>query len=551
MNQQCYDFVVVGSGFGGSVSAMRLTEKGYRVLVLERGKRWRDEDFPKTNWNLPKYLWRPELGCYGIQEISFLNDIMVLHGSGVGGGSLVYANVLMEPSDRLFEAPGWHDLADWKTVLRPHFETARRMFGVAPNPFFTPADKVLKEIAEERGQGHTFKPANVAVFFDTPNKTVPDPYFGGEGPARTGCNACGGCMVGCRHGAKNTTVKNYLYFAEKWGAEIRAESEVVDIRPLPEGQPDGARYEVVYRRVAGLPGGRRESVRARNVVVSAHALGTMRLLFRCRDVTRSLPKLSRCLGTNIRTNSEALVGSTSWDKTTDYSTGVAITSIFKLDESTQVEPVRYPLGSSFMRLLAIPMIEGANTPLKRLLKTLWHGITHPVEFFYAKFFSHWAKSSTILLIMQTEDSTLNVRRGRNLFTLFRRGLVSELPKGMSLSPDERISHGLTHDFAAKTNGIAQDTIPETLVGIPATAHLIGGCPMGVDENAGVVNANCEVFNYPGLYVVDGSIIPANPGINPSLTIAALAEYAMSRIPAKPGAAARPPLGLSEETEGTR
>jgi cholesterol oxidase len=204
-----------------------------------------------------------------------------------------------------------------------------------------------------------------------------------------------------------------------------------------------------------------------------------------------------------------------------------------------------------MRLLAIPMIEGANTPLKRLFKTLWHGITHLIEFFYAKVFSHWAKSSTILLIMQTEDSTLNVRRGRNLFTLFRRGLVSELPKGTSLSPDERISHGLTHDFAAKTNGIAQDTIPETLVGIPATAHLIGGCPMGADENSGVVNANCEVFNYPGLYVVDGSIIPANPGINPSLTIAALAEYAMSRIPAKPGAAVRPPLGVSEKIEDVK
>jgi cholesterol oxidase len=258
----------------------------------------------------------------------------------------------------------------------------------------------------------------------------------------------------------------------------------------------------------------------------------MRLLFHCRDVTRSLPKLSGQLGTSVRTNSEALVGSTSWDRSVDYSTGVAITSIFSPDDVTQVEPVRYPRGSSFMRLLAIPMIEGANTIFKRFYRTLWHGLTHPGEFLYAKFFSQWARSSTILLIMQTEESTLRVRLGRNAFTLFRRSLVSELPKGVSLSPDESISHGLTHAFAAKTKGLTQDTIPETLLGIPATAHLIGGCPMGLDDSEGVVDTHCQVFNYPGLYVIDGSIIPANPGVNPSLTITALAEYAMSHIPAK-------------------
>jgi cholesterol oxidase len=535
MSAQTFDFVVVGSGFGGSVLAMRLAEKGYTVLVLERGKRFRDDDFPRTNWNIFKYLWLPAARCFGIQQISFMNDIMVLHGSGVGGGSLVYANVLMEPSDALFNAPGWHHLADWRAVLRPHYETARRMLGVTANPHLTPADHILKEIAEERGRGHTFRPADVGVFFGEAGKTVGDPFFGGQGPDRAGCTLCGGCMVGCRHGAKNTLVKNYLHFAEKWGAKIRAESEVVDIRPLPDGQADGARYEVVYHRSTALPFDRRRySVRARSVAIAAHALGTMRLLFRCRDVTRSLSKLSRCLGANVRTNSEALVGSTSWDRSVDYSTGVAITSIFALDEVTQVEPVRYPHGSSFMRLLAIPMIEGADTILKRFFKTLRHGISHPWEFVYAKFLSQWARRSTILLIMQTEESTMRVRFGRNLFTLFRRGLVSELPKGMSLSPDERISHGLTHDFAAKTKGIVQDTIPETLLGIPATAHLIGGCPMGTSKENGVVDVNCEVFNYPGLYVVDGSIIPANPGINPSLTITALAEYAMSRIPRKPG-----------------
>ncbi|MBZ0284265.1 MAG: GMC family oxidoreductase [Anaerolineae bacterium] len=531
MNEQTYDYVIIGSGFGGSVSAMRLTEKGYKVLVLERGKRLQDEHFPRTNWNIFKYLWLPAARCFGIQQISFMNDVMVLHGSGVGGGSLVYANVLMEPSDLLFAAPGWSHLADWKTLLHPHYDTARRMLGVAPNPFVTPADRVLKEIADEHGQGHTFSPADVGVFFGESGKTVPDPYFGGDGPARTGCTACGGCMVGCRHGAKNTLVKNYLYFAEKWGAEIRAESEVVNIRPLADGQADGARYEVIYRRSTALPFDRRRyHVRTRNVVVAAHALGTMRLLFHCRDETRSLPKISNCLGTSVRTNSEALVGSTSWDGSVDYSTGLAITSIFSLDETTGVEPVRYPAGSSFMRLLAIPMIEGGNTIFKRLYKTIWHGLTHPLEFLYAKFFSKWAKRSTILLIMQTEESTMQVSLGRNAFTAFRRGLISKLPKGISLSPDSKMTHGLTQSFAAKTKGITQDTIPETLLGIPATAHLIGGCPMGTSEQDGVVDINCEVFNYPGLYVVDGSIIPANPGVNPSLTITALAEYAMSQIP---------------------
>jgi cholesterol oxidase len=542
MSQQRFDFVVVGSGFGGSVSAMRLAEKGYTVLVLERGRRFHDQDFPRTNWNIFKYLWLPAARCFGIQQISFMNDLMVLHGSGVGGGSLVYANVLMEPSDALFKASGWRDLADWRTVLRPHYETARRMLGVTANPYLTPADHVLKAIADEKGRGQTFRPADVGVYFGEAGKTTPDPYFGGKGPDRTGCTMCGGCMVGCRHGAKNTLVKNYLYFAERWGAAIRAESEVVDIQPLPEPQADSARYEVIYRRSTALPFDRRRyCVRARNVVIAAHALGTMRLLFRCRDVTCSLPKLSPCLGTNVRTNSEALVGSTSRDRSEDYSTGVAITSIFSLDDVTQVEPVRYPHGSSFMRLLAIPMIEGADTILKRFYKTLWHGLTHPLEFFYAKFFSQWARRSTILLIMQTEESTLRVHFGRNLLTLFRRGLVSELPAGVSLSPDERISHGLTHTFAAKTRGIAQDTIPETLLGVPATAHLIGGCPIGTSDVNGVVDVKCEVFNYPGLYVVDGSIIPANPGVNPSLTITALAEYAMSLIPPNPGAAPHPAL----------
>ncbi len=310
MQNDTYDFIIIGSGFGGSVSAMRLTEKGYRVLVLERGKRFRDQDFPRTNWNLPKFLWMPALRLFGIMQLSLLNGVLVLHGSGVGGGSLVYANVLMEPSDELFNAPAWRNLADWKTILRPHYDTARRMLGVALNPCLWPADHTLKTLAEQLGRGDTFRATDVGVFFGEAGKTVPDPYFGGAGPDRAGCTHCGACMVGCRHNAKNTLVKNYLYFAEKQGAEVRAECDVRDIRPLPPNQPDGARYEILYRRTTGLPFQRLQRVRARQVVLSAGVLGTMRLLFRCRDITHSLPDISPRLGTHVRTNSEALLGVT-------------------------------------------------------------------------------------------------------------------------------------------------------------------------------------------------------------------------------------------------
>lgn len=536
-----YDFVVVGSGFGGSVSAMRLTEKGYSVLVLERGKRYRDEDFPRSNWNIRKFLWAPLLRCFGIQEITLLRHIMVLHGSGVGGGSLVYANVLMEPDERLFDAPAWRDLADWKTLLRPHYDMAKHMLGVAPHPYLTPPDRVLQQIAAERGTADTFRPANVGIFFGEPGqegRSVPDPYFGGRGPSRAGCIGCGGCMVGCRHNAKNTLVKNYLYFAEQWGAEIRAESEVIDIRPLPAGEPDGARYEVIYRRSTAWPlTAARQRVRARNVVVAAHALGTMRLLFHCRDVSRSLPRISQRLGTMVRTNNEALNGATSREADIDLSSGAAITSIFRLNENTYVEPVRYPHGSSFMRLLAMPMIEGGGGVLARLGRLLMKIARHPGDFLYANFTRRWAKGTTILLMMQTDDSTLRFRLGRSLFTAFRRGVVSQPVPGQKITAPVELAHGLAHDYAARINGIPQDTVPETLLGIPSTAHLLGGCPMGRSEADGVINTRCEVFNYPGLYVIDGSIVPGNPGINPSLTIAALAEYAMSHIPDRAKASA--------------
>lgn len=548
MSEQTFDYVVIGSGFGGSVSAMRLVEKGYDVLVLERGKRYRDQDFPRTNWNISKSLWIPALRCYGIQQMTLLNDVLVLSGSGVGGGSLGYANVLMEPGDSLFEAPGWSDLADWKAVLRPFYDTAKYMLGVTTSRKVTLADSVLAAMADDYGQGHTFKPTEVGVFFaeDAANegKTVSDPYFGGEGPERAGCIYCGGCMVGCRDNAKNTLPKNYLYFAEKWGAEIRPEATVRDIRPLPEGQPDGARFLVYYYRTTALPFLRfAKVIRTRNVVVAAGVLGTLKLLFRSRDVTRALPAISQKLGQQARTNSETIPGSTSRERELDYSEGIAITSIFAYDDNTHVEPVRYSGNSSLIRTLSAPMVARDGNFLVRMGRMIRYSLRHPIDMLRVKVLAGWSKRTTILLIMQTKDRPLTLKLGRNLFTLFRRGLVSRLQPGQSISPDATISHGLTEDFAERTNGIPQNSIPEALFNIPTTAHILGGCPMGRNEEDGVVNTKSEVFNYPGLYVVDGSIMPANPGINPSLTITALAEHAMSHIPAKDGAEVREPLGM--------
>jgi len=529
---EALDFVVIGSGFGGSVAALRLAEKGYRVLVLERGRRFNDSDFPRRDWNLRRYLWMPRLGCLGFQQMTFFKDMLALHGSGVGGGSLAYGNVLMEPGDALFEAPGWSDLADWKTVLRPHYATAKRMLGAKPNPHLWPADHALRAIAGELGTGESFRPTEVGVYFGEPGRLAADPYFAGVGPARGGCIQCGGCMVGCRYTAKNTLDKNYLYLAERFGVEIRAEAEVIDIRPLPPGQPDGARYAVVYKRSTAWLDRKPQTVRTRGVVLAAGVIGTLRLLFRCREVTRSLPRLSPRLGERVRTNSEALLGVTARHDSPNFSQGIAITSVIQTDPITHVEPVRHAEGSSFVRVVSAPLLDGGGGFLSRLAETLLKSLRPPLDFLHAKFTAPWARRTTILLVMQTADNTLRLRPGRSVWTLFRRDLVSERGPETRIAPEKGPTNALVRGFARRVDGVPQASLTETLLGMASTAHILGGCPMGRSDRDGVVDARCEVFNYPGLYVVDGSIMPANPGINPSLTITALAEYAMSCIPAK-------------------
>jgi cholesterol oxidase len=534
-----FDYVIIGSGFGGSVSAMRLTEKGYSVLVLEKGKRFEDKDFAKSNWQFWKYLWLPALRAYGILQVSILKGVMIFHGAGVGGGSLGYANVLEIPTEATFATPAWNQNVKWGEVLRPHYETAKRMLGVARNPKLWTADHTLKQMADDICMGHTFRATEVGAYFGESGVTVADPYFGGEGPARAGCKHCGGCMVGCRHNAKNTLPKNYLYFAEKNGAEVKAEVEVIDVRPWtidhepsvvnrPSSMVPSARYAISYQSSTSILK-RKHTVYANNVIFSAGVLGTMKLLLNLRDVKKSLPNLSWKLGHMVRTNSEALLGSVARTSDINYSEGVAISSIYNQDEITRIEPVRYPDGSSLMRFFAAPLIDTDVSVPVRILKFVGWALIHPLDFAKALLLPGWAHNMTILLVMQHADNRMRFRMGRSLFTLFRRGMVADEEPGYEIQAQVKGSHELARDFAKRINGIALGSIGENLLGLPTTAHILGGAPIGKDASEGVVNENFEVHNYVGLYIVDGSIMPANPGVNPSLTITALSEYAMSKI----------------------
>jgi cholesterol oxidase len=528
-----YDYVIIGSGFGGSVSAMRLAEKGYRVLIIERGKRYEDKDHPKTNWNLWKYLWMPALRMYGILQLTLLPDLYVVHGAGVGGGSLVYAAVLMEPEEGFFKARGWGHLADWKAELAPHYATARRMLGVTPNPQLWPGDLALKEIATELGRPESFRPTEVGVYFGEPGETHPDPYFDGQGPAREGCTHCGGCMVGCRYNSKNTLSKNYLYFAEKMGTRILPEVEATEIRTL-EAAEDGARYELDLRSVTRWVNRHHGKVRARNVVVSAGVLGTMQLLFRCRDELNTLPNLSERLGDTVRSNSEAFGGA--FGDTigeVKHSEGLAITSILRADEDTQIEPVRFSPGSSVLyRIWGMPLIELGGGFFNRLWRTIKAIVLHPIDFLKVKLAPGLTEKGTGLMVMQTRDNLMRLRLGRSIQSLFRVGVVSRRDEERQIPLNTEMGHHVIKTYAEKISGNPYITILESTLNVPMTAHLLGGCIFGRDESEGVIDLDCQAYNYPGLYIIDGSIIPANPGVNPSLTITALAEYAMSRIPAK-------------------
>lgn len=521
-----YDFLIIGSGFGGSVSALRLVEKGYRVLVLEQGSDFSSGDFAKTNWDLRRWLWMPRLGLRGIMQLRFFRDVTVLAGAGVGGGSLGYAGTLPTPKDAFFEARSWADLSDWKTELAPHYETARRMLGVAPVPRLFPADRVLRRVAERRGQAEAFRVPDVGIFFGAEGQTAADPYFDGAGPERHGCRFCGACMTGCRYDAKNTLDKNYLYLARKRGLELRADTEVVDVRD------EGERY-----RVTALEGRsgfafrrRRVSFTASNVIFSAGALGSVDLLLRLRE-SGALPDLSSELGRRVRTNEEALIAVTLSSSETSMSQGVAIGSLLATDDRSHVEAVRYGEGSGFWRWLGLPHVAKDVPGVFKILLALWAVARRPLRFLRAWTVPDWAKQTAILLYMRSFEGSLRFRLRRGIG---RRRLSTTVDGGPKPRAHMKEASEIAAQYAKEASGVAISLFTETLLNVPTTAHLLGGCCMGTDASSGVIDSQHRVFGYPGLYVIDGSAVSANPGVNPSLTITALAERAMSFIPIKAG-----------------
>ncbi len=522
-----FDFVVVGSGFGGSVSALRLSEKGYKVAVLEMGKRWKAKDFARTNWELRRFLWAPRLGCYGILQMHILKDVFFLHGAGVGGGSLVYANTLLQPPEAAFKDERWVGL-DWQKALAPHYEMARAMLGAVRSPFIVETDRVLKEVADDLGRGDTFHHHTVGVYFGEPGKEEPDPFFEGEGPDRTGCIRCGACMVGCRHEAKNTLDKNYLYLAEKRGTVIFPETRVLDIRPLP-----GGGYEIATEKSTGFFHPRR-TFTTRGVVVSAGSFGTVELLMRCKE-RGSLPKISSELGNFVRTNSEALLAVRSRKDDVDYSKGIAITSGALVDDTTHIEIVRYPAGSDAMAVLTTVLTDdGPGMP--RWLRWMGNVVRHPLQFVRSIVPFGWAKRSAILLVMQPVSSYLRYVLKRKWYWPFSKKVDTELAPGQAKPPVYLpIANQIARRMAEKMDGVPQSGLIEVTMNKASTAHILGGCPIGATPEDGVVDTKSRLYGYDDFYVVDGSIIPANLGVNPSLTITAMAEHAMSHVPEKPGA----------------
>jgi cholesterol oxidase len=519
-----YDYIVVGSGFGGAVSACRLAEKGYSVAVLEMGKRWTASDFPKTSWNARKFVWRPGAKLFGFFNLRPFKHVMILCGNAVGGGSITYANTMLVPPDSVWSEGSWKGIAPWQSEMPAHFATARRMLGVTENKILGDADRVLQQAAEDQGVGASFYRTDVAVYFgDKQGEHHPDPYFDGEGPPRSSCIGCGGCMVGCRFNAKNTLDKNYLYFAEKHGAKIFAETRVVDIQPIAGG--DGAAgYRVTTERSTAWFAKQRRTFTARGVVLSASALGSTDLLLRLKQ-SGSLPALSPRLGDDIRTNSESLVGVRFPGKRFDMSKGIAIGSGIHIDQFTHIEATRYPRGSDALGLLATMLVTGSGW--MRIAKWIASAFRHPIKFARAGWPFGFARQTLILLVMQTIDATLRMRLRRRWFWPFTRLLCSD---GDRIPTNIPAANVFAERAAAKLGGTAITSTPEILFGLPMTAHCIGGCVMGTDPEHGVIDAQHRVFGYRNLYVVDGAAVGANLGVNPSFTITALAERAMSFIP---------------------
>jgi cholesterol oxidase len=522
-----YDWLVIGSGFGGSVSALRLSEKGYDVGVLECGRRFTDDDMPSSTADYRRYSWNPLIGMKGIFRLTIFKDVTVVSGCGVGGGSLGYANTLYVPPKAFFEDPQWAEIEDWESALAPHYAEAQRMLGVVENPHEDPADQLLRELGEELGVGDSYKRTPVGVFFGEPGKTVSDPFFGGEGPDRTGCQLCGRCMVGCPHGAKNTLVKNYLYLAERRGARVMPERTVIDIRPLGAGTGEEG-YEVESVRSGAWLRKDRQVLRARGVIVAAGPLGTNKLLQRCR-LNGSLGRISTRLGELVRTNSESILTVTvPEDYPQDLIKRVAISSSIYPDPNTHIETVTYgDEGNSMHRFYTL--LVGDGTRVTRPLKWLGQVVLHPKRLLQVMFPQRWSRRTIILLVMQTLDNAIALRPQKGPFGSF--WLKTEQDRDRPNPTFIPVANEAAEWFAKRTGGVAQSSVMEALFNIPTTAHILGGAVIASDASRGVIDSHQQVFGYENLLVCDGSAIPANVGVNPSLTITALAEHAMSHVPA--------------------
>jgi cholesterol oxidase len=517
-----YDYIIIGSGFGGSVSAMRLSEKGYKVLVIEKGKAYKDEDFPKSDWNLRKFLWAPLIKCFGFQNISFFRQVTILSGVGVGGGSLVYGNTHMFPPDAFFQNKVWAHLKDWKSTLTPFYDIARKMLGTVKNEKLNVEDMLLKEVAEEMHRKESFSGVNVGVFFGDPEKEV-DPYFNGHGPLRKGCIECAGCMTGCRHNAKNTLEKNYLWFAKKYGAEVVSETLATKI------QYDAGIYKIDTRSSTSWFKKNVQTLQSRGLIISGGVLGTLELLLKQKFHYKTLPDLSNTIGDHVLTNSESLCGVSHANE--KLNNGVAISSYFNPDEDTHIEVVKYSNEAGAMGRLGT-LATGGGSGLMRFLKLLVQIVKHPINFLRVTFnLRRWGENSIIFLVMQSLDNSMRLvwKKG-----WLKQRMTFRNDKDLKVPAYIPVGQEVMKRYAKKVNGVAQNVWPEILLNMPMTAHILGGCPMGKDVNGGVVDEYFRVHNYPDMYILDGSVIPCNLGVNPSLTITALSEYAMSYIPEKEG-----------------
>jgi cholesterol oxidase len=536
-----FDVLIIGSGFGGSTTALRLTEKGYRVGVLEAGRRFADHEFAKTSWRIRDFVWAPALGCYGIQRINLLRNAMILAGAGVGGGSLNYANTLYVPPDPFFNDKQWSHITDWKSELMPHYDQATRMLGVVTNPTFTDADKIMKDLAEEMGVGDTFTATPVGVFFGVdgkkqPGQTVPDPFFGGVGPARTGCIECGECMTGCRHGAKNTLVKNYLGLAEKAGAQVIPMTTVTGF----EQRGDGT-WAVRTKPTGRLLPGRGTTYTAQHLVLAAGTYGTQSLLFKMGDAGKL--RLSSRLGVLTRTNSESIVGAQSLkvNPDLDLTHGVAITSSIHPTGDTHIEPCRYGKGSNAMGLLQTLMTDGTGpegTDVPRWKQMVRSLIRHPVQASKVLIPRRWSERTVIALVMQNLDNSITTFTKKGILG---RRMTSKQGHGEPNPTWIPVANRACRRIAEKIDGVAAGSWGE-LFNIPMTAHFLGGAAIGDSPETGVIDPYQRVYGYPSLYVVDGTAISANLGVNPSLSITAQAERAAALWPNKGDADPRPAQG---------